>query len=316
MKVLVYAAGAVGLGISSCLIKTGNQVDIIARKDTVSRLREEGLKRTGIFGEFFAPPDSFAAYESLKELPSKDYDFVLVCCKSFDTLNSAKDLSSFFYKDPPVIVLFQNGWGNAEIFAKFFKKELIYSARVITGFERKEPNLVEITVHADDIHIGSLFGAKLSCIEGLCSMISKGGIPCSPTPHIEEDLWAKMLYNCLLNPLSAILRVSYGELADDENTREIMNNIAREIFLVMKRAGYKTHWDSEKEYLDVFYNKLIPPTYSHRSSTLQDIEKGKRTEIDSLTGQVIEIAERFGIDVPYNRCVYRMVKFLERSDKR
>jgi len=312
MKVLVYAAGAVGLGISSCLIKAGNWVDIIARKEAVSRLREEGLKRTGIFGKFFAPPDRFGSYESLEELPSKDYDFILVCCKSFDTLNSAKDLSSFF-KDPPAIVLFQNGWGNAEIFLKFFKKELIYNARVITGFERKEPNWVEITVHADDIHIGSLFGADLSRIEELCSMISRGGIPCSPTPHIEEDLWAKMLYNCLLNPLSAILGVSYGELADDENTREIMNNIAKEIFLVMKKAGYKIHWDSEEKYLDVFYNKLIPLTYSHRSSTLQDIEKGKRTEIDSLTGQVIEIAERFGIDVPYNRCVYRMVKFLEKS---
>ncbi len=313
MNVLVYAAGAVGLGIASCLIKAGAKVDIVARKDTVSALKESGLIRTGIFGEFKAHPEQFGAYESLSELSSKDYDFILVCCKSFDTLSSAKDLYSIFGKKDSVIVLFQNGWGNAEIFSNFFQKDLIYNARVITGFERKRPNEVVITVHADDIRIGSIFGADLSKVKDLCNFISRGGIPCALSPHIEKDLWAKMLYNCLLNPLSAILNVPYGKLAEDKHSCEIMNRIAEEIFLVMKKAGYSTYWDSAEEYLDVFYKKLIPPTSAHRSSTLQDIEKGKRTEIDSLTGQVIKIAQSFGLDVPYNRAVFNMVKFLEKQ---
>ncbi len=313
MKVLIYAAGAVGLGIASCLIKAGTEVDIIARKNTVSALKENGLFRTGIFGEFRASPKLFGAYESLNELSSKDYDFILVCCKSFDTLSSAKDLYSIFAEKRPVIVLFQNGWGNAEIFSRFFQKDLIYNARVITGFERNKPNEVIITVHADDIRIGSIFGADLSNIEDLCTLISMGGIPCVLSPHIEKDLWAKMLYNCLLNPLSAILKVPYGRLAEDKHTCEIMNKIAEEIFLVMKEAGYSTYWDSAEEYLEVFYKKLIPPTSAHRSSTLQDIEKGKKTEIDSLTGQVIKIAEAFDVDVPYNKTVFNMVKFLERQ---
>ena len=311
MKVLVYAAGAVGLGIASCLIKAGAKVDIVARKETVYALRDKGLIRTGIFGEFKANPNSFGAWESADKLPSKEYDFILVCCKSFDTLKSAQDLSNHFSHKEIPIVLFQNGWGNAEIFTRFFKKHLIYNARVITGFERKEPNVVNITVHADDIRIGSIFNSDLSCIKPLCDYIKDGGIPCSISPHIEKDLWAKMLYNCLLNPLSAILKVSYGSLAENENTREIMNNIAKEIFEVMKRAGYSTYWDTVEEYLDVFYKKLIPPTSAHRSSTLQDIARGKKTEIDSLTGQIIRLAEKQGIDVPYNRSVYRMVKFLE-----
>ncbi len=313
MKILVYAAGAVGLGIASCLIKAGVKVDIVARRDTVSALKKKGLLRTGIFGQFRASPESFGAYESLTQLSDEGYDFILVCCKSFDTLNAARDLHSKFGKGSFIIVLFQNGWGNAETFSSFFPKDVIYNARVITGFERKAPNEVVITVHADAIRIGSIFGADLSKVSELCSLISKGGIPCVPSPYIEKDLWAKMLYNCLLNPLSAILKVPYGKLAEDEHTCEIMNNIAEEIFLVMKRAGYSTYWDSAQEYLDVFYKELIPPTSAHRSSTLQDIARGKKTEIDSLTGQVIKIAEDFGVEVPYNKAVFNMVKFLEKQ---
>jgi len=312
MKILIYAAGAVGLGIGSCLIKAGAPVDIIARKETVSSLRKYGLLRKGIFGEFRATPNSFGAFSSLDKLSSK-YDFILVCCKSFDTYYAAEDLYSHPYliDKNTVIVLFQNGWGNAETFCRFFKKDIIYNARVITGFERKGPNEVEITVHADAIHIGSLFGADPSKVEMLCRLISDGGIPCKATESIEKDLWAKMLYNCLLNPLSAILKVPYGALAEKESTRHIMNNIAQEIFLVMNHTGYKTYWKSAEQYLDVFYKKLIPPTASHRSSMLQDIIKGKKTEIDALNGAIIRLADKKSLNVPYNRAVYNMVKFLE-----
>ena len=75
-------------------------------------------------------------------------------------------------------------------------------------------NEVEITVHADSIHIGSLFDGDLLCMEKLCELITKGDIPCEKTDSIEKDLWAKMLYNCALNPLGAILDVPYGVLAE------------------------------------------------------------------------------------------------------
>jgi len=315
-KILIYAAGAVGLGIASCLIKAGADVDIIAREETVNALNEHGLYRTGIFNDFKAVPNSFRASISLDKLSSK-YRFILVCCKSFDTLNAAEDLykHSHLIYDDSIIILFQNGWGNAEIFNKFFNKDMIYNARVITGFERKKPNVVNITVHADAIHIGSLFGKDISRVKGLCAIVSKGGIPCIPTRSIEKDLWAKMLYNCLLNPLSAILKVPYGKLAELRYTRNIMDNIASEVFLVMGKAGYTTHWETAEEYLNVFYNRLIPATAAHKSSTLQDIAKGKKTEIDSLNGAIIKIAEKEGLLVPYNRTVYEMVKFLEDKNK-
>ena len=317
MRALIYGGGAVGLGLASCLLRSKAQVDIIARKKTVQSLRKSGLTRTGIFGDYHASPSAFNSYSSLDEVRKEIYDYILVCTKSFDSFEAAKDLSEHksLLGQKTKIVLFQNGWGNAEIFLSFFDKQIIYNARVITGFERHRPNEVTMTVHADSIHIGSLFGVDLSGVEDLSESINDGDIPCLTTKEIGKDIWAKMLYNCALNPLGAILDVPYGILAKYEFTRAIMNGIVGEVFAVMAKAGYKTHWQTAKDFLKVFYQKLVPDTAGHKSSTLQDIAAKKPTEIDALNGAVIRLAESVGVDVPYNVVVCNIIKFIEAKNR-
>ncbi|MHC4343536.1 MAG: ketopantoate reductase family protein [Planctomycetota bacterium] len=300
MKVLIYGGGSVGLGIASCLLKSGTQVDILTRETTVRTLRQDGLVRTGIFGEYHAAPASFRCYSSLTEVHAGPYDFILVCTKSFDSFEAAEDLSQheLLFGDDTKIVLFQNGWGNAEAFLPFFSEDRIHSARVITGFRRVHANEVTMTVHADSIHIGSLFDCDPSCL-------------CEITDSIEKDLWAKMLYNCALNPLGAVLDVPYGALAEHEYTRVIMNGIVEEVFEVISAAGYQTHWTSAKDFLDVFYRKLVPDTAEHKSSTLQDILAKKKTEIEALNGAVIKLAQEYDMNVPNNLVLYNMVKSIE-----
>jgi len=313
MNVLIYGGGAVGLGVASCLIRPGNRVEIVARADTVVALRNAGLLRTGIFGRVYAQAGMFGCGTSLGEATCGPYDFVLICTKSFDSTAAAHDLAEREDRigSSAKLVLFQNGWGNAEAFCVHFEKRRIYSARVITGFRRPRPNEVEITVHAEAIHIGSLFAADLSAIEPLARGIHAGGIPCERTDSIEQDLWAKMLYNCALNPLGAILGVPYGALAEAASTRSLMDQIVEEVFAIMVASGYRTHWQEPRQFLDLFYQRLVPDTAGHRSSMLQDITAGKRTEIDALNGAVIKLAQEHGITVPYNRAVYNLVRFLE-----
>ena len=315
MRALIYGGGAVGLGLASCLLKSEVQVDIVARNNTVKALQAEGLKRTGIFGDYLAKPSQFDCYSTLGEI-ANIYDYILVCTKSFDSPGAARDLFQHktLFDEKTKIVLFQNGWGNAEAFLSFFEKEIIYSARVITGFQRTRPNEVKITVHADSIHIGSLFGADLLCVKKLREAINDGDIPCEIVQDVVKDIWEKMLYNCALNPLGAILDVPYGELAEEESTRSIMNGIIEEVFDVMTKAGYETHCKTVKDFLDIFYDKLVPSTAAHKSSTLQDIEAKKPTEIEALNGAVIKLAENLGIPVPCNSVVYNIIKFIEKKN--
>jgi len=313
MRFCIYGGGAVGLGLASFLIKAGAEIDIIARQQTVDALKKDGLIRTGIFGDFSALPRQFDCFSGLNEIQNQNYDFILVCTKSFDSQTAAGDI--FDHKHllgrDGKIVLFQNGWGNAEKFLRYFEPSQVYSARVITGFARPAPNRVDITVHAEAIHIGSLFGSDVTPLLQLCDLITKGGIDCRITDSIEKDLWAKLLYNCLLNPLGAILAVPYGKLAEADYTRKLMNALATEIFAVMKAAGYSAHWNSADDFLEVFYARLVPDTARHKSSTLQDIAAGKQTEIDALNGAVIALAEKYNIETPCNRTVYNLVKFME-----
>ena len=94
MKILNYGAGAVGLGLDSCLIKAGAEVHIIGRQKTTTCLKSDGLLRKGIFGEFHASPRNFFCYNSLDEVHSSNFDYILVSTKSFDSDYAAQDLQN------------------------------------------------------------------------------------------------------------------------------------------------------------------------------------------------------------------------------
>ena len=84
--------------------------------------------------------------------------------------------------------------------------------------------------------------ADLEGLSWLANAITNGGIPTEVSKAIEKDLWSKMLYNCALNPLGAILGATYGALAASPFTRRIMDQVVNEIYSVMKHCGYTTFW--------------------------------------------------------------------------
>ena len=311
---IVFGAGAVGLGLASALHAAGGvRVRIVARPGVAAALRRHGLVRSGIFGEVFVPPGRLEIAGAASELSGPPADDVLVATKAFASDAAAAELAAA----PQAVgagtrlVLCQNGWGNAERFAARFPAARVWNARVITGFRKPAPNHVDVTVHAEPVRIGSLFGESPLRVAPLCAALAKGGIPCEPSADIAADLWAKLLYNATLNPLGAILGASYGALGASEHTRGVMERLAHETFAVMQAAGWRTHWPSAAAWLADFSERLLPPTAAHESSMLQDLRAGRRTEIDAITGAVVALAERHGVDVPVSRSVLALVRFLE-----
>ena len=318
LKVLIIGAGAVGLGLASFLLKSGCRISLVGREPTVNALAANGLDRVGIFDDIHFPPESFAVFSTLKAVPLEQFDFALVCVKSFDTEIVGQQIKNSNFKKSSSIkfVLCQNGWGNAETFSKFVPQENIFSARIITGFTCPERNKVDVTVHAEPLHLGSLYGEDLEGLMPLAQAFREGGIPSVVTQDISKDLWAKMLYNCPLNALGALLEVSYGLLGENENTRKIMEIIVNEVFSVMHAMGYGTHWNNSKSYLEDFYGKLLPSTYDHESSMLQDLRAGKMTEIEAINGVIVLEGEKRNILVPGNSMIRNLLQFLQgRSGK-
>lgn len=311
MNVLVIGAGAVGIGLATSVASQGANVSIYARGKTANAIRENGIERTGLFENYKI--DNVQVYEDYTEIPRDNFDYIFITSKTTanndisDNLKDHKDI----LKDNGKIIVFQNGFGNDEPYLRYFTKKQVFTARVITGFTRPERHISEVTVYTEPILIGSLQNEDPSQLQEVADMITSSGIKCEITDEVDKHLWAKMLYNCTLNPLGAILDVTYGELTESQYTIDIMNSIIDEIFEVINASPYETLWDNADEYRDIFYSKLVPDTYNHYSSTHQDIQSKIKTEIDSLNGKVIQLGEANNIDVSTNKIIYNLIKAIE-----
>ena len=313
MNILIIGSGAVGIGIGTSLLSQNANVSFLARKETAAKMKASGVKRTGLFTNYSFNPDEFNVYESYDEIPKDTFDYVCITSKTTVNddisrrLNGARDI----LKDNFKILIIQNGFGNDEPFLRYFKTDEVFCARIITGFTRPEKNISEITVYTEPMLLGSLQGEDISHKQEIADKITASGIKCELSYELDKYLWAKMLYNCSLNALGAILDVTYGELTENEYTKEIMNKIIDEIFEVIDASPYETLWKTSDEYREIFYTKLVPDTYNHYSSTHQDIKRKIKTEIDTLNGKVIELGENYGVDVSTNRLIYNLIKAIE-----
>lgn len=315
MQIVVVGVGAVGIALASFLQQAGATVSLVARGEAAAQIRQKGIARAGIFGSHQVPAEALRVEESLEALNDVSIDWVCVCTKTTSTEAIALDLARCepLWKTPPRILVFHNGWGSAEAIAAQVPAARVFSARVITGFRRIDPTRSEITVHADDVLLGSLFGADTNVLSPLAQMLAGAGLPTRLSDDIGRELWAKLIYNCALNPLGALRGCSYGDLADTPATRKILEAVVREVFAVMLQAGRSTHWPDADAYLHDFYETILPPTVQHESSMLQDLRAGRRTEIDALSGAVVRLAGDHGVDVPINTALLLLVRAIENA---
>lgn len=313
MDVLIVGAGAIGVAVGATLHNAGCGVSLYARGETKKAIDRGGLHRRGLFGDLDVPAGAVRVTDDLADFGPGAFDYILISVKTMANEAVSRELAGHreVLRDGGKLVILQNGWGNDAAYLKRFDKEQICSARVITGFQRLEPNVSNITVHTAPVLLGNLYGLPVDDLEPLAAAINAGGIPSQTTDNVEAALWAKMIYNCALNPLGAVLGLHYGALMDTPEAKAIMDDVIDEIFAVMAAAGHKTYWDTPEAYKKEFYSKLVPDTYNHNSSTLQDIRKKHPTEIGTLSGKIMELAAEHGVAVPANTMLYRQIRTLE-----
>ncbi len=313
MKILVIGAGAVGIGLAASLMSQNADVSIYARGETAKAIKKNGIKRCGLFENYSFSSDEVKVFSDYRDIAKNSFDYVFITSKTTANDDISQKLNEFrdILKTDFKIIIFQNGFGNDNAYLRYFDKSEVFCARLITGFARHDRYISEVTVYTEPIQIGSLQNQDPKDLKEIADMIAASGIGCELTDEVDKYLWAKMLYNCALNPLGTILDVNYGKLTENEYSKEIMDRIIDEIFDVINASEYETFWDNSEEYKKIFYNKLVPDTYEHISSTHQDVKRKIKTEIDSLNGSVIRLAETYGIDVSTNRIIYNLIKSIE-----
>ncbi|QGG47154.1 ketopantoate reductase family protein [Heliorestis convoluta] len=308
MNILIYGLGALGTVYATLLQKKGHQVTALVRPTVAELLRQEGLTVTGIWGDHKIYLQSIITdLTALSEKP----DLVIVTVKSFDTEETARRIAPLLSNNSYVL-LAQNGYGNYEAALSYIPAEQLILGRVIFGAETIGPGQSKVTVIADDVVIGSPDHViPLQILEDMAQTFCEASIPTRASTEVMKYIWSKIIYNGALNSLGAILEVNYGTLAASEPCRQIMNKMIAEIFQLLEAMGQPVLWPNAEAYRKVFYEQLVPVTASHHPSMLQDIQRGRRTEIDALNGAIVGLGKKHGIQTPVNEVIATLVKAKE-----
>lgn len=313
-KYIIFGTGALGSVFGGLLQNSGCDVTYIGRGVHFKAVMDLGLKITGIWGEHYIPPSGIKGFMDSNRVREK-FSVVLLCVKSTQTDEAASHAEPLL-EDDGIMVSVQNGLNNWEKIANYVGEKRTVGARVIFGAEIPEPGVSRVTVIADRVLLGEPFGpVNRPLLESVNDDLNRAGIPTglvSPE-DIRSALWVKVLYNSALNPLSAILEVPYGKLGQSRETQEIMRNVQEEIFRVMDKKGVRVPFKDSDDYYRFFMEKQLPPTADHHSSMLQDISRGKQTEIDALNGAISQYARELGIETPYNDFLTALIRFKQRS---
>lgn len=304
LRMLVMGAGSVGSVVGGFMAKAGHDVTLMGRERHMSAIETDGLRIRGIWGDHVVRNVKTAT--DVGQV-SGTFDFILMSVKSYDTRASTESIRTFVGPET-LVCSYQNGLGNAETMAEIIGWEHVLDARVIYGVWIPEPGCAEVTVTADATAIGCYRDAvPMERVERIAKAMDDAGIPSYATDSIATFLWAKVAYNCALNPMSALLDVPYGGLLDTEDTQAIMREIIAELYAVANAEGVALDPPTAVEYVDRLFTYLIPTTAGHYASMREDFRNRKRTEIDALNGAIVMYADQHGLPCPTNRTLTRLV---------
>jgi len=310
-RILIAGCGAIGSVFGCLLRQAGHDVTLLGRPWHLSAIRSRGLRLDGIWGIHFAA--GFDLATSPSELTGP-YDLVIVAVKAYDTAAMVQSVCRFAAPDSLALSL-QNGLGNVESLAAIFGAERSLGANVLVGAKITEPGRVTITVQAAPIVIGPVEVSDCVLMEQIhfwARTFEAASIPCAATARISSYLWAKVFYNAPLNPLGALLAVHYGVLGGEPELKEIMNHVIDEAFQVAAAKDVELLWRDANGYREFFYGHLLPSTYDHQSSMLQDLQRGRRTEIDALNGRIWRYGRELEIPTPFNETMTRLIRQREK----
>ena len=295
MHVAVIGAGAVGCYYGGLLLKAGHDVTFIGRQPHVDAINAHGLLLDIKTFKGHLPAKAATDTASLAAP-----DLVLVCVKSADTEQAGRSLAGRLGPQTSVLSL-QNGVDNATRLAAVTGHAVI-PVVVYVGSEMAGPG--HIKHHGGgDLAIGA---SPVS--EALAQTLRAAGIGVTVADDIDVTLWSKLVINCAFNALSAVADISYGPMLEIEGTRDVVASAVREAIAVARACGVSLPEDLLARILNI--PAMMP---NQKSSTAQDIARGKPSEIDFLNGYVVRKGAEHGIATPTNQALQVMVKLAQRG---
>lgn len=297
-SVSIIGAGAMGAFYASKFYEMERDgVCLIAGGDRYKRLSENGLVVNG---------QPYQVKVVKPEDETGPSDLIIVAVKHHQLEQAIKDIERQV-GDGTSIISVMNGIESEEAIASAYGEEKVLYA-VAVGIDAVRENGKVTYTKQGKLMFGEAQNAEVSeRVKTLKSLFDRAGIVNETPEDMIRVLWWKYMINVGINQVSAVLDAPYGVFQKFEEARELMESAMREVIAVANAADIKLTEEDIQNWNEVL--KGMSP--EGKTSMVQDVEVGRKTELDMFAGKVIRLGERYGIPTPVNQTLYRFIRVIE-----
>lgn len=304
MRVAVVGAGSMGSLFGAAFQDAGNDTFLVETNErTVSAIRDHGLiveRRDGRIETY-----SMQVTADPVDI-GMTVDLIVVQVKGFAT-SSAADLIRPIVGPETAILTLQNGLGNEEVLREKFPDNQILIGNSIHSVLAISPGRIHHT-GVRPTYLGPAAQAWQSAADRAAQALTGSGfeVHVLAEPEIRVQLWAKFVTNCASLPTSALSGLATAKFNEQESLLRLSDDIVRETCEIARAVGVTVDVEDR-----VAFNRELFRTSGGKPSMLQDIEARRRTEIDTINGAAVRLAEQHGAPAPLNSAMVALVKARE-----
>jgi 2-dehydropantoate 2-reductase len=307
MRVAIVGAGAMGGIVGATLAEGGAEVTLVdVSTAVVERITEHGLtiERGGV--------------ERTLSLPATDkpsrvgpVDLVVLFVKCYHS-EAAAVFAAPLVGPSTTIATLQNGWGNGDVLATHFPAERIvigvtYHSGTLVG----HGHVLHTNTNDAPTYVGPFIAEDVSRAAAIAGLLQSGGLRAEGRSDIRTEIWKKLVLNSCALPTSALTGSTAGSLTSAPGMRELVDGLISETVAVGRAQGFEI---DELERRDAVHG-VLTAAGEGKASMLQDIEGGRRTEVDVINGAVVRVAEQVDVEVPLNRAMLALIKGYESANR-
>jgi 2-dehydropantoate 2-reductase len=318
MRFAIVGAGATGAFLGAHLARAGLDVVLVARGAHLEAMRSRGVRVLSPEGDFIAHPE---CTDDLSVVSEADVAFLTLKAHSLPGI--AGQLAASLGPETAVVTAqngipwwyFQREGGPLEgtrlssvdpdgLLSDSIDGERIVGCVVYPATELVEPGVIR-HVEGSRFSIGELDGSRTDRCQAISAALIQAGLKCPIRTRIRDEIWLKLLGNVAFNPISALTRATMDEIMSLPETRDLARTVMVEADSVAEALGVK---------LSVGIDRRLAggeAVGGHKTSMLQDLERGRPLELEALAGAVLEIGGLLNLALPTLRCIYACTRLLD-----
>jgi len=302
MHTVIIGVGGVGGYFGGKIADSGQKVTLIARGEHGKVIQQNGLKVNSLLGDFTVDP--FMVTDTIAQ--AEKADLILLCTKSWQV----KDVGTLIkpiLKEDTIVIPLQNGADNAEKLASVIDKKHVLGGLCRIYSKIVGPGTISHFGHTPQVVFGELDRSITNRIHAVKEIFDIAGFKSTVSQDIEVDIWTKFMFIATVSGLGALTRATIGEMYENENTRDLLQQTATEIYKVGIAKGVRLPENS----VAIIMSFISKQPYDSTASTQRDIMEGRPSELQNFNGYIVEEGKKTGVSTPVNEFTYSCLQPME-----